>query len=277
MGKPLYRTAVAFFVAVMLLFWTHNLLGQEPGKNSIQSEKRKYTGKSQIFSLKGQILGGEFRISNVIPLQGDFSKYQRIEASRLRSLVGDDIPPSVLESYGKRLLGQFQDGGRFGKVSMIDDYHPPLAQAPADPNQGETAGSGLRRAETPEDVDPLDGPMLGWDDMRRFDELRAKNLETERTDKEKPPPTLVIVGEVLDYAKGNKWLQQLPLNRGNAVFTIRFRYYDKETGHEVGRQVIGGEVTAANLGGAFGLRTALSGVVDGVVDQITRRAVSAEW
>jgi hypothetical protein len=277
MDKYLYRTAIAFFAASLLLFWPLKLLGQEPGKNSVQSEKRKYAGKSQIFSLKGQILGGEFRISNVIPLQGDFSKYQRIEASRLRSLVGDDIPTSVLESYGKRLLGQFQDGGRFGNVTIIDDYQPRTPKAPADPNQGETAASGLRPAEAPADADPLDGPMLSWDDMRRFDELRSKNLETERTDKEKPPPTLVIVGEVLDYAKGNKWLQQIPLNRGNAVFTIRFRYYDKETGQEVGRQVIGGEVTAANLGGAFGLRTALSGVIDGVVDQITRRAVSAEW
>jgi hypothetical protein len=213
----------------------------------------------------------------VIPLQGDFSKYQRIEASRLRSLVGEDIAPSVLESYGKRLLGQFQGGGRFGNVAMINDYQPPSPQAPADSNEGEPAAGGFSRAEAPGDADPLDGPMLSWDDMRRFDELRAKSLEMVNTEKEKPPPTLVIVGEVLDYAKGNKWLQQLPLNRGNAVFTIRFRYYDKETGREVGRQVIGGEVTAANIGGAFGLRTALSGVIDGVVDQITRRAVSADW
>jgi hypothetical protein len=277
MINPLNRTAVAFFAAALLLLWPNSILGQEPGKNPLQSEKRKYKGKSQIFSLKGQILGGEFRISNVIPLQGDFSKYERIEASRLRSLIGEDIPPSVLENYGKRLLGQFQSGGRFNNVTLIDDYKPPLPEAPTDPNQGENPVSGGRQAETAEGEDPLEGPMLSWDDMRRFDELRARRLEKGNIEKEKSPPTLVIVGEVLDYAKGNRWLQLLPLNRGNAVFTVRFRYYDKATGQELGRQVIGGEVTAANLGGVFGLRTALSGIVDGVIDQITRRAVSAEW
>jgi hypothetical protein len=277
MINPLNRTAVAFFAAALLLLWPNSILGQEPGKNPLQSEKRKYKGKSQIFSLKGQILGGEFRISNVIPLQGDFSKYERIEASRLRSLIGEDIPPSVLENYGKRLLGQFQSGGRFNNVTLIDDYKPPLPEAPTDPNQGVNPVSGGRQAETAEGEDPLEGPMLSWDDMRRFDELRARRLEKGNIEKEKSPPTLVIVGEVLDYAKGNRWLQLLPLNRGNAVFTVRFRYYDKATGQELGRQVIGGEVTAANLGGVFGLRTALSGIVDGVIDQITRRAVSAEW
>lgn len=272
----LTKPASSLFATALLLLLASSGLAQQPGQNARPSEKEKYRGKSQILTLKGELFGGEFRISNVIPLRGDFSKYERIEVTRLRSLIGPDIPETVLGEYGQHLFGQFQRGGRFNDLGLIDNYEPPARQTRTDPTQREARLESDSQIEEAEAKDTLDGPMLTWDDLRQFDELRARRLEAEQRGKDKPPRTLVIIGEVIDYSQGNRWLQLLPLNLGNSVFTIRFRYYDKETGEEVGRQVITGEVSAANLGGVLGLRTALSGIVEGVVDQITRRTVSAE-
>jgi hypothetical protein len=276
MARVLSKFTLSLAAGALLVFMAGSVWAQQPLKNPLQTEKGKYEGKSQILTLKGELLGGEFRISNVIPLRGDFSKYERIEVSRLRSLIGEDISDTVLAEYGKHLFREFQRGGRFNDLVMIEEYEPPASEPQANPTLPLASSDDDRQIEEEEARDRLEGPMLTWDHLRRFDGLRARRSGAPPGAIDKPPPTLVIVGEVVDYTKGNSWLQLLPLNLGNSVFTIRFRYYDKETGEEVGRQVITGEVSSANLGGLLGLRSALSGIVEGVVDQITRRTVSAE-
>jgi hypothetical protein len=86
----------------------------------------------------------------------------------------------------------------------------------------------------------------------------------------------VIAGEVLDYVKGNHILQFLPFNIGSTIFTIRFRYYDKQTGEEIGRQVITGEVSSDTYAGFVGLHSALSAVAEGLSDQVARRVIESE-
>lgn len=222
------------------------------------SEEKTYHPKSQIFSIKSEIFGGEFRISNVIPLHGDFSRYRRIEVTNLKSLIGNAISEKDLAKYQKNVFHEFQGLGKFKDLAMIADYSPP-APKPEAPAVSEP------------DLDSLDGPMLTYADLLKFDEIRARN----EADNEKVR-TLVIRGEVLDYVKGNHILQFLPFNIGSTIFTIRFRYYDKETGEELGRQVITGEVSADTYAGFMGMHSALAGVVEGLADQVTRRAVEAD-
>ncbi len=269
------------FVILVSFFCAQPLAAQSPRKSFARPEKsrtEKYRGKSQVFTFKGEILGGEFRISNVIPLRGDFSKFRRIEVTRLQSLIGDHVPAKILAKYSKFLFEEFQRGGRFNDIVTIDNYKPPPRLGVTQNNAQATQSVSPLDARTglEESQDSLDGPMLTADDMRRFDQLRAKRQNAERDGTEQSPGTLVIVAEVIEYMKGNVWLRLLPLDRGNSIITLRFRYYDKETGEEVGRQVITGEVNARNLGGVLGLRNALSGVAEGLADQVTRRAVSAE-
>ena len=57
--------------------------------------------------------------------------------------------------------------------------------------------------------------------------------------------TLVVRCEVIDYAKGNKLLQFLFLDLGNAVLTLRFSYYDRSPARNWAaasfqRQLVGG-------------------------------------
>jgi hypothetical protein len=85
----------------------------------------------------------------------------------------------------------------------------------------------------------------------------------------------VAVLEVLDYAKGNRLKQILPLDLGKSILTIRLRYYDKDSGEEIGRQIISGKSDGSSLLGPLSPRDALSGVADGFVDQVTRRVAAS--
>jgi hypothetical protein len=88
--------------------------------------------------------------------------------------------------------------------------------------------------------------------------------------------TLVVVIEVLDYEKGSRWKQALPLDLGKSILTVRLRYYDKDTGEETGRQIISGQQDGSSLLGPLSPRDGLSAVADGFLDQVTRRVASAE-
>jgi hypothetical protein len=85
----------------------------------------------------------------------------------------------------------------------------------------------------------------------------------------------VTVIEVLDYSKGSRLKQLLPLDLGKSILTVRLRYYDKMTGQEIGRQIISGMSDGSSLLGPLSPRDALSGVADGLVDQVTRRVAAS--
>ena len=130
-------------------------------------------------------------------------------------------------------------------------------------------------SDNAEEKDSLDGPMLTMDDLRRFDKARALK-ESGLPLPGKPQRALVILGEVLDYEKGNHILQYFPFNIGSTIFTIRFRYFDKQTGEELGRQIITGEVSSDTYAGFVGMHSALKDVVEGLADQVTRRVLQSE-
>ena len=86
----------------------------------------------------------------------------------------------------------------------------------------------------------------------------------------------MVTGEVLDFSKGNKLLQLLFLDMGNATLTVRFSYFDEETGEEVGRQVVSSDNSSMLVPSLVSSRGPLSGIAEGFVDQVSRRKVAAE-
>jgi hypothetical protein len=116
--------------------------------------------------------------------------------------------------------------------------------------------------------------MRTWNDLVQFDRQRenaaAANESGESTG------TLVVTSQVIDYAKGNKVLQLLPLDIGNGILSVRFSYFDKDTGEELGRSVISSDNSSKVVPSFISPRTALTGIAEGLVDQVTRRKVSAE-
>src|SRR5262249_22425188 len=240
---------------------------QKPAASSEnRSALRNYRGENGILSAKTILFGGMFRVTTVIPFKGDFAEYHRLEITKPISLVGKALKPEAASEQAAKFKSQFESRKLFESVSIIDSYDPAVdkreqLQATAD-------------IDNVDKVESLDAPIGSFDDMTERDkrrELREKEERQTGVDK-----TIVAVIEVIDYAKGRRWKQSLPLDLGKSVLTVRLRYYDKSTGEEIGRQIISGQSDGSSLFGPFEPRNALSGVADGFVDQVTRRVAASE-
>ncbi|HEY6329655.1 MAG TPA: hypothetical protein VI756_09960 [Blastocatellia bacterium] len=161
---------------------------------------------------------------------------------------------------------QFETRQLFKSVSLIDTYDPTALNS-SDHAQTENRNSnGMKEGS-------LDSPIGTMADMEVRDTQRLLVSASESPAEDR---TLVVVIEVLDYLKGNRLKQLLPLDLGKSILTVRLRYYDRDSGEEIGRQIISGETSGSALLGPVSPRTALSGVADGLVDQVTRRIAESE-
>ena len=79
---------------------------------SVKVEHREklenYKGKNGVLSMKTLLLGGDFRVTTIIPFKGNLAEYHHLEITRPISLVGD--APLLLKRQGDRLgLAVWQD------------------------------------------------------------------------------------------------------------------------------------------------------------------------
>jgi len=229
-----------------------------------------YKGKNGILSMKTVILGGDFRVTTVIPFKGNLADYRRLEIARPISLVGGVLTSQVSNHQLERLKSQLEEKKIFESVTVIDTYRVADETQPQKRIQMPSNNKGA--AEIAE-LDSLDTPIGSFTDMEARD---SRRLRQDGGTENFLDLTLVTVIEVLDYAKGNRLKQALPLDLGKSILTVRLRYYDKDSGKEIGRQIVSGKSGGSSLLGPISPRDALSGVADGFVDQITRRVVAAE-
>ena len=226
-----------------------------------------YKGQNGILSMKTLVLGGEFRVTTVIPFRGNVADYNHLEITRPVSLVGGALNEEVSNHQVAKIKSQFESRKIFEDVTVIDSYNPELYGVNQKSSHREDANTNSS------DDDALEAPIRSAEDMEARDRQRAREqqeLEQRSTRK------LVTVIEVLDYAKGSRLKQALPLDLGKSILTVRLRYYDKTTGKEIGRQIISGRSDGSSLLGPLSPRDALSGVADGLVDQVTRRVAASE-
>jgi hypothetical protein len=226
-----------------------------------------YKGKNGILSMKTLVLGGEFRVTTVIPFKGNVADYNQLEIARPVSLVGPALSVDVSNRQAAAIKSQFESRKIFEAVAVIDSYDPALYVR-------KQKGLSSEIADTHSDQeDALETPISSAEDMEARDRRRAG----EQQEFGQPSTrTLVTIVEVLDYEKGSRLKQVLPLDLGKSILTVRLRYYDKMTGQEIGRQIISGRSDGSSLLGPLSPRDALSGVVDGLVDQVTRRIAASE-
>jgi hypothetical protein len=227
------------------------------------AQAKPYTPKNGILNWKAVLLGGAFRVTTAIPLHGDFSKYAQLDVVKAESLVGPDVPSALLDKVTSGLAAEFRRGMRFSEVTVVDTFIPPAARL---------SPSSTAVVESFRDADPIDAPMRTWDDLLAFDRQRqaAATLDRASTD------TLVVRCQVIDYAKGNKFLQLLFIDLGDAILTLRISYFDKSSGEELGRSVVSSNNASKGLPSAFSPRSELTGVIEGLVDQVTRRKIAGE-
>jgi hypothetical protein len=249
------RIGVAAPIAAVLVAWSLLTIGAA-------AQSKPYKPKNGVLNWKAILLGGAFRVTTAIPLHGNFSKFSRVEVAKTQSVIGPDVPQPFLAQITTKLAQEFRNGGHFEDVAIVEGYQAP------DAVDVETVTAA---SQTFRDADPLDAPLRSGADMAAFDGERDAAARAPE-----PDSTLVVTSEVIDYAKGNKFVQLLPIDMGNAILTLRFSYWDKLTGEELGRSVVSSDNSSKVVPSVLSPRTSLSGVSEGLVDQVTRRKVAAE-
>jgi hypothetical protein len=224
-----------------------------------------YKGKNGILSLKTVVLGGDFRVTTVIPFKGNLAEYHHLEITRPVSLVGAALTPQISSQQLDRLKSQLEERKLFETVKAVETYNPPPA------TRSKTQLRMTSKSNGREEQDVLDAPMGSFADIETRDKQRLGQEHEEQAS----DLTLVAVIEVLDYAKGSRLKQLLPLDLGKSILTVRLRYYDKNSGKEIGRQIVSGRASGSSLLGPLSPRDALSGVADGFVDQVSRRVAAS--
>ena len=239
-----------------------------PAGSTAESRKKleNYKGKNGILSTKTLVMGGMFRVTTVVPFKGDLTDYHHLEITKPISFVGGALSSDVSNRQVARIKSQFESRKIFESVTVIDSYNPALA-GPQE-RQLHANSDDIVRTEG----DSLDAPIGSLEDMEARDRQRALK---EKALQQPSTRTLVTVIEVLDYEKGSRLKQALPLDLGKSILTVRLRYYDRATGQEIGRQIVSGRSDGSSLLGPLSPRDALSGVADGFVDQVTRRVAAS--
>jgi len=226
-----------------------------------------YKGQNGIVSMKTLVLGGEFRVTTVVPFKGNVADYTHLEIAKPISLVGKALTAEAGDRQVARIKSQFESKKIFDSVTVIDSYNPPPGDSPQKKALQTDSDDKRHGADY-----SLEAPIGSAEDMEAWEKLRTRN---QQEFEQLSTRTLVTVIEVLDYAKGSRWKQALPLDLGKSILTVRLRYYDKMTGQEIGRQIISGQSDGSSLLGPLSPRDALSGVADGLVDQVTRRVAAS--
>ena len=232
---------------------------------------KRYKGENGILSAKTLIFGGEFRVTTVVPFKGNFAEYHHLEVAKPVSLVGPALTPDVASRQVAKFKSQFESRRLFETITVIESYDPATANQP---HPQSSASASSEKSDGVDSAESLDAPIGNFADLIARDKRRA--LREDAGQQPAADKTLVVVIEVLDYAKGSRWKQALPLDLGKSILTVRLRYYDKSTGEEIGRQIISGQSDGSSLLGPLSPRDGLSGVADGFIDQVTRRVAASE-
>jgi hypothetical protein len=232
---------------------------------------KRYKGENGILSAKTVIFGGEFRVTTVIPFKGNFAGYHHLEIAKPVSLVGKALTPDEASRQIAKFKSQFESRRLFETVVAIDSYDPTTG---SQHQQQPSANAPSEKSDEVDRAESLGAPIGSFGDLVARDKRRA--LGEDAGQRPAADKILVVVIEVIDYAKGSRWKQALPLDLGKSILTVRLRYYEKSTGEEVGRQIISGQSDGSSLLGPLSPRDGLSGVTDGFIDQVTRRVAASE-
>jgi hypothetical protein len=88
---------------------------------------KRYKGENGILSTKTLLMGGEFRVTTVIPFKGNLAEYHHLEIAKPISLVGETLTPEVASRQVAKFKSQFESRRLFETVAVIDAYDPATA------------------------------------------------------------------------------------------------------------------------------------------------------
>lgn len=138
--------------------------------------------------------------------------YERLEVELLDNQMEDQIPRELVERLNDKIIEDL------GQIRGLDVARPPRPEPPA--NTVGWSGSSVGVPDTP----PVDG---------------SRPLEPGGSS----PATMMLRGAIVDFREGNQGRRVLQIGVGRqAVLTLHLRFVDKETGQELAKYVVNGEV-----------------------------------
>src|SRR5262249_42353400 len=103
----------------------------QPGTRGEHREKlENYKGKNGILSMKTVVLGGDFRVTTIIPFKGNLAEYHHLEITRPVSLVGGVLTPQVSSQQLAKLKSQMEERRIFESVTVIDSFSMTVVSQP---------------------------------------------------------------------------------------------------------------------------------------------------
>src|SRR5205085_7855221 len=97
-------------------------LAQAGTKAEHREKLENYKGKNGILSMKTLVLGGDFRVTTIIPFKGNLAEYHHLDLTRPISLVGSVLTQQVSTQQLTKLKSQFEARRIFTSVAVIDAY-----------------------------------------------------------------------------------------------------------------------------------------------------------
>ena len=80
---------------------------------------KRCKGENGILSAKPVILGGEFRVTTVIPFKGNLAEYHHLEIAKPISLVGKALTPDEARRQVAKFKSQFESRRLFETVAVL--------------------------------------------------------------------------------------------------------------------------------------------------------------
>src|SRR5262245_24437485 len=112
-----------------------------------------YKGKNGVLSMKTLVLGGDFRVTTIIPFKGNLAEYHHLEITRPVSLVGNTLTPQVSSQQLAKLKSQMEERRIFESVTVIDSFSMTVVSQPQ--KQSHENSNNIADAEG----DSLDSPI----------------------------------------------------------------------------------------------------------------------
>src|SRR5262249_10109792 len=126
-----------------------------------RSNLENYKGQNGILSVKTLVLGGEFRVTTIVPFKGNVADYTRLEIARPVSLVGKALSADVASKQLAKIKSQFESRRIFESVTVIESYDARVyAQRQEQSGKQSDSGASEKHAD-----DSLEAPMGTLQDM----------------------------------------------------------------------------------------------------------------
>lgn len=175
-----------------------------------------------------EIWGVRVRTIVVNPME-DLSRYDRVEVVTLENELMDLAPPNLNDKLTARIAEAINKLELFSQVEIAGSQL--ASRRPTGDKFDLTVSSDFNSII-------ISHAVLMGDNKQEFEPGPIRSAASSA----RGSRTLLIKGALVDYYKGHRILRLLHLGLGRGTIVVHLQFLDKESGEEIGRVSIGGDL-----------------------------------